>query len=27
MSDTALELIAGRFRALSEPMRLRILNI
>lgn len=27
LSDTALELIAGRFRALSEPMRLRILNI
>ena len=27
LSDTALELIAARFRALSEPMRLRLLNI
>lgn len=27
MSDTALELIATRFRALSEPMRLRLLNL
>jgi DNA-binding transcriptional ArsR family regulator len=27
MSDLALELIATRFRALSEPMRLRILNL
>ena len=26
LSDTALELIATRFRALSEPMRLRLLN-
>lgn len=26
LSDEALELIAGRFRMLSEPMRLRILN-
>ena len=26
MSDMALELIANRFRALSEPMRLKILN-
>lgn len=27
LSDTALDLIAGRFRALSEPMRLRLLNL
>ena len=27
LSDTALELIATRFRALSEPMRLRLLNL
>ena len=27
LSDTALELIAARFRALSEPMRLRLLNL
>jgi DNA-binding transcriptional ArsR family regulator len=27
LSDTALELIAARFRALSEPMRLRLLNV
>ena len=26
LSDTALELIASRFRALAEPMRLRLLN-
>ena len=26
LNDEALELIAGRFRMLSEPMRLRILN-
>lgn len=26
LSDTALELIASRFRALSEPMRLRLLS-
>lgn len=26
LSDVALELIAARFRALSEPMRLRLLN-
>ena len=26
LSDTALVLIAGRFRALSEPVRLRLLN-
>ncbi len=26
MSDAALEMIASRFRALSEPMRLRLLN-
>ena len=26
LSDTALDLIAARFRALSEPMRLRLLN-
>jgi ArsR family transcriptional regulator len=26
MSDMALEMIATRFRALSEPMRLRLLN-
>jgi ArsR family transcriptional regulator len=26
LSDEALELIAGRFRMLAEPMRLRILN-
>lgn len=26
LSDVALELIATRFRALSEPMRLRLLN-
>jgi DNA-binding transcriptional ArsR family regulator len=26
MSDAALEMIAARFRALSEPMRLRLLN-
>lgn len=27
LSPLALELIAGRFRALSEPMRLRLLNL
>ena len=27
LSDAALELIATRFRALSEPMRLRLLNL
>ena len=27
LTDTALELIAARFRALSEPMRLRLLNL
>ncbi|RYD37762.1 MAG: transcriptional regulator [Verrucomicrobiaceae bacterium] len=27
LSDTALELIAARFRALAEPMRLRLLNL
>lgn len=27
MSDTALELVALRFRALSEPMRLKLLNL
>ena len=27
LSDMALELIATRFRALSEPMRLRLLNL
>jgi len=27
MSAMALELIAGRFRALSEPMRLRLLHL
>jgi DNA-binding transcriptional ArsR family regulator len=27
LSDSALELIAARFRALSEPMRLRLLNL
>ncbi|MDB6131763.1 MAG: transcriptional regulator, ArsR family [Verrucomicrobiales bacterium] len=27
LSDTALELIATRFRALAEPMRLRLLNL
>lgn len=27
LSDTALELIALRFRALSEPMRLKLLNL
>lgn len=27
MSDAALELIALRFRALSEPMRLKLLNL
>jgi ArsR family transcriptional regulator len=27
LTDEALELIAGRFRALAEPMRLKILNI
>ena len=27
LSDPALELIATRFRALSEPMRLRLLNL
>lgn len=27
LSDTALDLIATRFRALSEPMRLRLLNL
>lgn len=27
LSQLALELIAGRFRALSEPMRLRLLNL
>jgi ArsR family transcriptional regulator len=27
LSQTALELIAARFRALSEPMRLRLLNL
>jgi len=27
LSDTALELVALRFRALSEPMRLRLLNL
>jgi len=27
LSDTALELIASRFRALAEPMRLRLLNL
>ena len=27
LSDTALGLIAARFRALSEPMRLRLLNL
>ncbi|TDU81557.1 ArsR family transcriptional regulator [Prosthecobacter fusiformis] len=27
MSDMALELIAFRFRALSEPMRLKLLNL
>jgi DNA-binding transcriptional ArsR family regulator len=27
LSDTALSLIAARFRALSEPMRLRLLNL
>lgn len=27
LTDTALELIAVRFRALSEPMRLRLLNL
>lgn len=26
LNDEALELIAGRFRMLSEPMRLRLLN-
>ncbi len=26
LNDEALELVAGRFRMLSEPMRLRILN-
>jgi hypothetical protein len=26
LSDAALALIAGRFRALSEPLRLRLLN-
>ena len=26
LSDEALELIAGRFRVLSEPMRLKLLN-
>ncbi len=26
LSDEALDLIAGRFRALAEPMRLKILN-
>jgi ArsR family transcriptional regulator len=26
LTDEALELIAGRFRALAEPMRLKILN-
>ena len=25
LSDTALEMVAGRFRVLSEPMRLRLL--
>jgi len=27
LSDAALDLIATRFRALSEPMRLRLLNL
>ena len=27
LSDTALELVALRFRALSEPMRLKLLNV
>lgn len=27
LSETALELVALRFRALSEPMRLRLLNV
>lgn len=27
LSPLALELIAGRFKALSEPMRLRLLNL
>jgi len=27
LSDEALELIAARFRALSEPMRLKLLNV
>ncbi len=27
LTDTALELIATRFRALAEPMRLRLLNL
>jgi DNA-binding transcriptional ArsR family regulator len=27
LSDTALELVALRFKALSEPMRLRLLNL
>lgn len=27
MSDTALAMIAARFRALSEPVRLRLLNL
>ena len=27
LSDTVIELMASRFRALSEPMRLRLLNL
>jgi len=27
MTDEALELVAGRFRALSDPSRLRLLNL